>query len=410
MLSLFTLATFVEVIAYGQLAAFTPLHLPRIGVPPSDVAAAVGAIAVGANLFGLCFLPFWGVLADRFGRKPLIVRSFVATGSGLALAALARNVWVFGLARGLSALNLGNSGLMMTTLQERTPRRRIGLAFGILNGAGPLGATIGPLLGGPLVDRFGFAVVLALDAALLAAIVLLLSFGYRDAYVPTPERPPVMRAAFDGLALIWRSPRLRLLFPALLILFSGWMLVFIYLPLAVERIHGDDGLATAVGIALGAQGVVTLAAAPLVGAIADRFGHWRVLFAAASVDAVLWLVPFATRDYWPFVIAVAAVAGLGSGVFSLSFNVLSASASDRARARVMTFSYLPLNLGFVLGPALGALVVRADPFAMFPLASALALCGTAALGLAARQPVERYSSVGEELSERIRSSRSGSSS
>src|SRR5881409_2717565 len=95
MLTLFTLATFIEVIAYGQLAAFTPLHLPKIGVPLENVPAAIGLIAVSVNVVGLLFLPFWGVLADRYGRKPLIIRSFAATGAGLAVAAVGRNVWLF---------------------------------------------------------------------------------------------------------------------------------------------------------------------------------------------------------------------------------------------------------------------------------------------------------------------------
>ncbi len=348
MLSLFTLATFVEVIAYGQLAAFTPLHLPRIGVAPGDVVRWVGPINSAANAFGLLFLPFWGVLADRFGRKPLIIRSFVATGSGLALASVAPNVWLFAFARGLTALNLGNSGLMMTTLHESAPAARLGFAFGVVNGAGPLGATLGPLLGGPLVDRFGFAPVLALDAALLVAVVLLLTLGYRDAFVPSPQQPAVWSSAFEGLRLIWRSPRLRTLFPALLLVFSGWMLTFIYLPIVVASIHGGADLATAGG--------------------------------------VLWLLPWAIRDYGPFVAANAIASGIGSGMFSLSFNVLAASATDTARARVMTFAYLPLNLGFIVGPGIGALIAAGDPFSIFPAACGLQLAGLAALAYASRRP------------------------
>ena len=387
MLTLFTLASFIEVIAYGQLAAFTPLHLPKIGVAPEDVPVAVGLITAGVNVIGLLFLPFWGVLADRFGRKPLIIRSFVATGVGLAVAAVGRNVWLFTLGRGLNSLNLGNSGLMMTTLQESAPARRLGFAFGVVNGAGPLGAFIGPLVGGPLVDQYGFNVVLGIDAVLLALVVIGLTVGYRDAFVPSRERPPVMRAAFEGLRIIWSSPRLRALFPGLLVVFAGWMLTFIYLPLVVKQIHGDDGLGTAVGIALGASGLVTLLASPAIGAIADRFGHWRVLYVAAVIDGILWLVPWITRDYWPFVVAFAIVSGIGSGVFSLSFNVLSSSATDAARARVMTFAYLPLNLGFIVGPGLGAFLVSRDVFAIFPAATSFELVGVALLAYAARKRI-----------------------
>ena len=387
MLALFTLASFIEVIAYGQLSAFTPLHLPRIGVAPDDVPAAVGWIAVGANVFGVLFLPFWGVLADRYGRKPLIIRSFVATGSGLAIATFARNVWAFGLARGLTALNLGNSGLMMTTLHESAPAARLGFAFGVVNGAGPLGAFIGPLIGGPFVDRYGFNLLLGIDALLLTAVVLGLTFGYRDAFAPSGEQPPIVRAALDGLRTIWSSPRLRALFPALLVLFAGWLLTFTYLPLVVQRIHGDKGVGTAVGIALGASGLVTLIASPLIGALADRLGHWRVLYVAAVIDAALWLAPWVIRDYWPFVAVFAVVSGIGSGVFSLSFNVLASSATDAARARVMTFAYLPLNLGFILGPGIGAVLVSRDIFSIFPAATLFELSGVAALAYAARRRV-----------------------
>jgi MFS family permease len=346
---------------------------------------AVGLITVGANVLGLLFLPFWGVLADRFGRKPLIIRSFVATGSGLAIAAFARNVWAFTFARGLTALNLGNSGLMMTTLQESAPAARLGFAFGVVNGAGPLGAFIGPLIGGPLVDSYGFNVVLGIDAILLALVVAGLIFGYRDAFVPATARPPILRSAFDGLALIWATPRLRALFPALLVVFAGWMVTFIYLPIVVQKIHGDDGLGTAVGIALGASGLVTLVASPGIGAIADRLGHWRTLYVTAIIQGFLWLLPWAIRDYWPFVLGFAIVSGVGSGVFSLSFNVLASSTTDAARARVMTFAYLPLNLGFIVGPGIGALVVGRDPFLIFPAAMLFELAGVALLAYAARQ-------------------------
>lgn len=388
MLVLFAFASFVEVTAYGQLAAFTPLHLPRISVPAEQIAFWVGAITVGANVVGLLFLPFWGALADRFGRKPLIIRSFAATGAGLAVAALATNVWQFMGARGLTALNLGNSGLMMTTLAEGAPASRIGFAYGVVNGAGPLGALAGPLLGGPLVDRYGFAAILAIDAALLAGIVLLLTFGYRDPYVRPTDPPPILRSAIGGVALLWQSQRLRALFPALVVLFAGWMLVFIYTPLAVERIHTGPDLATAIGLVLGAGGLVTLVASPGIGALADRLGLMRTYYVVGAMSAAAWILPWLTRDYLPFLAGWAIANGLGSGLFSLSFNVLTRSTTDTTRARVMTFAYLPLNLGFIVGPAIGSVVASTDPFAIFPTAVVLEMAGLALVALALRRPLE----------------------
>src|SRR5947208_8850744 len=223
MLVIFSLAGFLEVASYGQLSAFTPLYLPRIGVAAADVAFWVGFITSLANLFGLPFLPFWGALADRYGRKPLIIRSFIAAFFALGVTAVAPNIAVFTIARGFQALALGNTGLILATLADHAPAARVAFAFGVVNGANPFGAFVGPLVGGPIVDRFGFPTLIAADALAVAGVIALLSFGYRDGFVPRASSGSLLRMAGDGIMLIARSPRLRALFPALFLLFAGWI-------------------------------------------------------------------------------------------------------------------------------------------------------------------------------------------
>src|SRR5438094_589964 len=125
MVGLFAIAGLCEVCAYGQVTAFTPLHLPDLGVASGDVAFWVGAITAISSVAGLPFLPFWGALADRYGRKPLIIRSFVSAFIALTLAAVAPNIAVFLFARAFQSLGLGNTGLMLATLAERVPAGRV---------------------------------------------------------------------------------------------------------------------------------------------------------------------------------------------------------------------------------------------------------------------------------------------
>jgi MFS family permease len=385
---LFAVAGFFEVAAYGQVTAFTPLYLPRLGIELAAVAFWVGAITSFSNVAGLPFLPFWGALADRHGRKPLIVRSFVVAFVALSLTAIAPNVWIFALSRAIQSLGLGNTGLILATLAEHAPPGRIAFAFGIVNGANPMGAFIGPLVGGPIVDQLGFPVLMAADAAIMLAMVAMLSLGYRDGFVSRPASGSLLRMAGDGILLIVRSPRLRALFPALFLLFAGWMLAFIYVPLVVARLYSGPDPNTAVGIVLGAGGLGVFILSPLIGAIADRYGKAQTLFIGCAALAAIWSAPFFTRELVPFTIAWTVVNGLAAALFSVSFTLLSASATDATRGRVMTFAYLPANIGFVIGPAVGSVIASVDVFLVFPTAAALTLLGLAAVIFAWRQPLE----------------------
>jgi DHA1 family multidrug resistance protein-like MFS transporter len=385
LLALFTVASFIETVFWGQMGAFTPLYLPHLGISLEDVPVWTGAIAAISNMIGIPFLPLWGALADRYTRQPIIVRSFVAHLVAGIVTLLAGNIWVFVIGRAAMSLALGNSGLMMTTLSERTPRERIGLAFSIMNSASPIGAFLGPLVGGPIVDTWGFPALLAINIALMLLVIPALIFGYRDTFVGT-DRGSLLRMAADSVGIIWRSPRLRMLFPALFFLFGGWMLALTYIPLVIERelYHGTQP-GTAVGIVVGTGGLATLIISPVMGALADRLGFWRMLFAGAVVEVLLWPLPALAPDLVSFAVAWALLNGVASGVFAISFSVMSASAPSDMRGRVMSFAYLPVNIGFMLGPAIGSVVTQQSLFAIFPAAAVLTAIGIGALVFAARQ-------------------------
>ncbi len=385
LLGLYTVASFIETIFWGQMTAFTPLFLRDLGVAPADIPSLVGIIAAIVGAAGIPFLPFWGALADRFSRKPLIVRSFVVHLLAGMLAVLAGNMWVFVIGRSIMGLSLGNSGLMMTTLAERTPSNRHGLAFAIMNSAGPIGAFIGPLLGGPIVDRWGFRTLMWMDVLLMILVVLALTFGYVDAY-RSRSRAAILRMAADSVRVAFQAGRLRTLFFAFFLLYAGWMLVYSYLPVVVTSLYKGDNPASAIGFILGAGGLLALLLSPLFGSLADRYGYWRMLMLGASIETVLWLVPFWTRSLLPFGIVSAILTGLAAAVFSISFNVLASSASDEIRGRVMSFAYLPVNLGFSFGPMLGSQLVKLNLFYIYPFAFLVTGLGVLALRLARRQP------------------------
>lgn len=385
LLGLYTVASLLETIFWGQMAAFTPVFLGNLGMPATQVAPMVGMIAAIVGAAGIPFLPFWGALADRYSRKPMIVRSFAVYCVAGAMAAVAGNVWVFVLGRSLMSLSLGNSGLMLTTLAERTPTNRQGFAFAVMTSAGPVGAFVGPLLGGPIVDRWGFRALMSVDVVLMVLLVAALVAGYQDAYRGASKNP-ILRMASESLKLSFQSGRLRTLFLALLFLYGGWMLVYAYLPVVVTQLYRGDRPASAIGYVMGAGGVLAMVLSPVLGSIADRHGYWRVLMTGAAIEAALWLVPFWTRTLFPFAVAACVISGVAAAVFSISFNVLSSSAPASIRGRVMSFAFLPVNVGSALGPIIGSQLVKMDLFYIFPVAFVLTGLGLYVLNIARRQP------------------------
>ncbi len=385
LLCLYTAASFIETIFWGQMTAFTPIYLRDLGMAQSQIPAMVGIIAAIVGAAGIPFLPFWGALADRYSRQPIVVRSFVVYLAAGILAVLAGNVWVFVVGRALMSLSLGNSGLMLTTLSERTPANRHGLAFAIMNSAGPVGAFVGPLFGGPIVDRWGFRTLMWINVALMVIVIVALSFGYIDSY-RGKRQEPLLRMAADSIRVSFQAGRLRTLFVAFFLLYAGWMLVFSYLPVAVTSLYKGTSPASAIGEVLGAGGLLALILAPIFGLLADRFGFWRILMIGAALETVLWLIPYWTRSLLPFAIISCILTGVASAVFSISFNVLSNSAPAGIRGRVMSFAYLPVNLGFSFGPLLGSKLVELNLFYIYPAAFVFTGLGLIVLNRARGQP------------------------
>ncbi len=400
LLLLYTIASFLETVFWGQMTAFTPIFLRDLGMDASQIPGMVGIIAAIVGAAGIPFLPFWGALADRYSRQPMVVRSFIAYLIAGGMAVLAGNVWVFLIGRSIMSLSLGNTGLMMTTLAERTPSNRHGLAFAIMNSAGPIGAFVGPLLGGPIVDRWGFRSLMWINVILMIGVVLALSFGYYDSY-RGKSQDPILRMAADSIRVSFRAGRLRTLFFAFFLLYAGWMLVYSYLPVVITSLYQGNNPASTIGYVLGAGGVLAMILAPIFGSLADRFGYWRILMIGAAFETILWLVPYWTRSLLPFAVIACVISGLAAAVFSISFNVLSTSAPPEIRGRVMSCAYLPVNLGFSFGPLLGSKLVNLNLFYIFPAAFVFTGLGLLVLNIARKQPAGYESGAGSSSGSEI---------
>ena len=403
LLVIFLLAGVVESQAFGHLNAFRPLFLQQLGVPLSEVAFWTGILASLGFVIGLPLLPFWGVWADRYSRKLIIVRSAYIEGVIFSLAAFSPNVWFLAVAQLLGGFVFGNTGVMLAMLADTTPRKRLGMVVGIVSAGFPIGSSVGPLLGGYVAQTFGIRPLLFGDAvasALMGVVMTLIVHEEKRLYATQARVGQLLRRALDDII----SSRLIVgLFGLYFLAMFGITLYQQFLPILLQKL--DTGpirlLPSMIGATLTASGIAMAIATPLWGRLGDVIGRWRVLpviLAAGSLGIVAeGLVP----RLFPLQVSIVWVSLFYAGIGPTVVALLALLAPEERRASILNFSLLPSQLSWFVGPLIGAALASMAlrlPFFAGAVAQGAAL--VVALLLARR--IARHSQPGQPSAEQPR--------
>lgn len=373
---LFSLANFLEVAVVAHFILFTPAFLSAIGFTASEINAWTGPAAALGFLFGIWFVPFWGVLADRYGRKPLILRSYYVEVIAMALAALSNNLWLYLFARALTGFALGNTGLMYASLTEIVPRERLPLAVGLVNGSAPLGALVGGLVGGVVVKDYGVHLLFWIDAVVAALIVIILTVSYRDVFIPKPT-PRLATMLGDAVRAVIQSPVALTVFIVSFVSNAAFFFSYTYLPVRIGEIVGMNDAPPAIGINQGVAGVTTLIGSAIWGALADRVGQRRLVALLMFVTAIFWVPMFFAQSFVELTVVWAFFSFVNPSIASLLIAIVSLNTPEEKRGSVLSMIYLPLNVAFILAPFTASFVASGlevrDVFLVSSVLSLLAL-------------------------------------
>ncbi len=354
---LFSLANFLEIAVIAHFVLFTPAFLITIGFSKAEIDAWTGPIASAGFLFGIWFVPFWGVLADRYGRKPLILRSYYVEVIAMALAAVSHNIWLYLVARSLAGFALGNTGLMYASLTETAPANRVAFSLGLVNGSAPLGSLVGGLVGGLVVARYGVHWLFGIDAVVAVLIAVVLTVFYRETFIPKPT-PRITVMLGDALRAVIHSPVAATIFLTSFVYSTAYFSSSAYLPVRIGEIVGARAAPMAIGMTQGVAGATTLLGSAVWGMLADRLGHRRLLAVLMLVAGILWLPMFASQNLASLTITWAAFSAISPSVSSLMIAIISLNIPAEKRGSILSMIYLPMNLAFVVGPFAASLVAR----------------------------------------------------
>ena len=365
----------VMTMSFSMLTPIMPLYLPVLGVHSESAVDLWAGILAGVTSFVAAFAsPLWGRLADRHGRKLMLLRSSLAVGIFAGLMGVAGNVWQLFAFRALMGVFAGFSSTAIALVAGQAPEDRLGYALGWLSTGQLVGSLVGPLLGGALADLTGsYRIPFYCTAATILVSTGFVWFGVHERFVAAPQGRG-RRALLSGLIAVARSPGLLALFFVLLMAQFGVRTVQPVVTLYVKEMLGSrPDLATLSGVAFSITGLANVFAAPFLGNKSDVIGYRRVLLIALLGASLTTLPQAFTHSYWVFT-ALRFAVGLFIGGILPTANALVGRLVPRAqRGTVYGITSSAMFLGNSLGPLSGGAVAAAFGLSWVFLVTAVVL-------------------------------------
>ncbi len=346
--------SFTTLIAMSLLLPFLPLYIEELGVKDhAAIAQWSGAI------FGVTFLsaglvaPLWGRLADRYGRKLMLIRASLGMAVAMPLIGMAGDVWQLFWLRLLVGFLGGYSSGSMTLVATQTPKAQAGWALGLLTSGIMAGSLIGPLIGGFLPPLIGIRATFWLAGAAIFVAFLATTFLIKEAPRPAGAKA---RSQAGWSALPDKRPIVAMLATGLLLMFAN-MSVEPIITLYVQQLPVDPNrVTTFAGLAMSAAAFGGILSASRLGKFADRVGHWAVI-AGGLAAAALLLVPQAfVTGAWQLVMLRFLMGLALGGLAPCIAAIIRHNAPDSVAGAMLGYSTSSQYAGQVVGPLAGGFV------------------------------------------------------
>jgi DHA1 family multidrug resistance protein-like MFS transporter len=372
------LAQALAIVAFSLRAPFLPFFLDDLGLHDTDDQALWSGLinSFGAGTMAIT-APIWGVMADRYGRKPMLMRAQFAAFVTIGLMGLATEPWHLLALRMIEGMFTGTVTAATALVAASTPKERLGFGLGLIQTAVFSGSAFGPLLGGLLADGIGFRATFGVASGMMLSGGLVTLFLVRERFTPVARAADVKRGG--GWKLLTAPVLLGLTLVLVAVRFASSAVQPI-MPLFVEQLA--DGVtsdaSSLAGVTLGVLGVTSAISSVYLGRQGDKRGHRLILLWCLAGSGLVYLPMALTQHPWQL-IALQALFGVFAGGTIPAANALLANTTAPER-RGMVFGLMAsaTSVGGFIGPLAGAGLAAAVGFR-----ATFVCCGLLVLGVLA---------------------------
>ena len=364
------LGSFLTGACISLVVPFMPIFVEQLGVEPSQVTFYSGlAISVSA-ISAACVSPLWGILADRYGRKPMMIRAGLAMTITMGGLAFVPNIyWLLAL-RLLNGVFTGFVPNATALIASQVPKDKSGYALGTLSSGVVAGTLTGPFVGGMIAEIFGIRNVFLMVGGFLFLAAILTIFFIKEDFQPVPkEKALPTKELFTSV----KYPYLLFnLFATSFVIQVAAQSVGPILALYIRDLGQKENLLFVSGLIVSSMGLSSMMSSGVMGRLGDKVGNHRLLIVAQAYSALIYLL--CANASTPLELGIYRfLFGLGTGALIPGINALLSRMTPKAGiSRVFAFNQVFFYLGGVIGPLAGSVV--AEQFGYHSVFYATAAC------------------------------------
>ena len=362
--------SFLTGASISLVVPFMPIFVEQLGIEGDQVAFYAGlAISVSAVSAALVS-PIWGILADKYGRKPMMIRAGLAMTITMGGLAFVPNVFWLLFLRFLNGVFTGFVPNATALIASQVPKDRSGYALGTLSTGVVAGTLTGPFVGGFIAEIFGIRNVFLLVGSFLFLAAILTIIFIKENFQPVPkEKALPTKELFTSVK--YPFILINLFLTSFVIQFAAQSIGPI-LALYVRDLGQKENLLFVSGLIVSSMGFSSMMSAGIMGKLGDKVGNHRLLVVAQVYSVCIYLLcanatsPF-QLGFYRFLF------GLGTGALIPGVNALLSKMTPKVGiSRVFAFNQVFFYLGGVIGPLAGSAV--AGQFGYHSVFYATALC------------------------------------
>lgn len=357
-LAVLWVAQFLVMGAMNQIMPFLPLLLTKdLGLSAESNVHLWTGLIFGVNFLpALIFAPIWGNLADKYGRKMMILRSGFGMALTNGLMGFVHTPTELLVLRILNGMIAGFIPASIALVSTNTPRERTGFALGVLQSGGVAGTILGPALGGLLADAIGYRAIFWVTGGALFFSTLLVLFFVKEENKPQPKQMKGEGWRKDLALIVSTRPLPALFATGMLVQFSLIALMPILALYTESLIHSTSRIAFYAGLVMAATGVANMIASPFLGRLGDRIGSEKVLYVSLIFAGGVMFLHAWTTALWQLIF-VRFLFGLSVGGLMPTVNALIRNRSPEGMvSRTYGYANSATFLGNMIGPIIGGLI------------------------------------------------------